>query len=67
MFKTGKFEDKNEVVDCTYERLRYHKLGQTYTGPFWDYHNITVKDVKCLKFHGVVSDLYQNLKPIQYG
>jgi len=67
MFRTGRFEDKNEVVDCNYDSLRYYKLKQhLYTGPFWGYHNITAQDVKCITFHGMASDLYQNLKPTQY-
>ncbi|XP_032671936.1 GDP-fucose protein O-fucosyltransferase 2 isoform X2 [Odontomachus brunneus] len=67
MFKTGKFEDKNEETDCIRDFLPYHKLDhQTYAGPFWGYHNITAKEVKCLKFHGVASALYQNLRPTQY-
>ncbi|KAL6262215.1 hypothetical protein P5V15_007311 [Pogonomyrmex californicus] len=67
MFKTGKFEDKNELVDCDHDSLRYHKLGQhLYSGPFWGYYNITVRDVKCLKFHGMAYDLSQNLMPTQY-
>ncbi|XP_012226759.1 GDP-fucose protein O-fucosyltransferase 2 [Linepithema humile] len=67
MFRTGRFEDKNEVVDCNHDSLRYYKLEQhLYTGPFWGYHNITTQDVKCITFHGMASDLYQNLKPTQY-
>ncbi|XP_029169844.1 GDP-fucose protein O-fucosyltransferase 2 isoform X2 [Nylanderia fulva] len=67
MFKTGKFEDKNEVSECTGDSLKYYKLKHhTYTGPFWGYHNITTQNVKCLKFHGTASYLYQNLKPTQY-
>ncbi|XP_071570352.1 GDP-fucose protein O-fucosyltransferase 2 isoform X3 [Temnothorax nylanderi] len=67
MFKTGKFEDKNELVDCDRGSLRYHELEQhLYTGPFWGYHNVTVRDVKCLKFHGMAHDLSQNLMPTQY-
>lgn len=66
MYKTGLFEDKNEEVACT-EPLRYYKLqDQAYIGRFWGYRNITALDVKCLKFHGMASDLYQNLKPTQY-
>lgn len=66
MYKTGLFEDKNEEVACT-EPLRYYKLqDQVYIGQFWGYRNITALDVKCLKFHGMASDLYQNLKPTQY-
>ncbi|EZA49132.1 hypothetical protein DMN91_005200 [Ooceraea biroi] len=67
MFKTGKFEDKNEVVDCARDSLRYYKLEQhSYAGPFWDYRNVTARDVKCLKFHGTASDLYRNLMPTRY-
>lgn len=67
MFRTGRFEDKNEVVDCNHDSLSYYKLGQhLYTGPFWGYRNITAQDVKCIIFHGMASDLYQNLKPTQY-
>lgn len=67
MFKTGKFEDKNEEVDCIYDSLPYYKLDhQIYEGSFWGYHNITAKEVKCLKFHGAASALYQNLRPMQY-
>jgi len=67
MFKTGKFEDKNELVDCDHGSLRYHQLEQhLYTGPFWGYSNITARDVKCLKFHGMARDLSQNLKPTRY-
>lgn len=67
MFKTGRFEDKNEMSECTGDSLKYYKLKQhTYIGPFWGYHNITTQNVKCLKFHGTTSYLYQNLKPTQY-
>ncbi|XP_018347461.1 PREDICTED: GDP-fucose protein O-fucosyltransferase 2 [Trachymyrmex septentrionalis] len=67
MFKTGKFEDKNELIDCDHNSLRYHKLKQhMYTGPFWGYSNITARDVKCLKFHGMAQDLSQNLMPTRY-
>ncbi|KAG5311928.1 OFUT2 fucosyltransferase, partial [Pseudoatta argentina] len=67
MFKTGKFENKNELIDCDHNSLRYHKLKQyMYTGPFWGYSNITARDVKCLKFHGIAQDLSQNLMPTRY-
>ncbi|XP_029663960.1 GDP-fucose protein O-fucosyltransferase 2 isoform X1 [Formica exsecta] len=67
MFKTGKFEDKNEVTDCILDSLQFYKSKQhVYTSPFWGYRNITTQNVKCLKFHGTASYLYQNLKPIQY-
>lgn len=67
MFKTGKFEDKNEVTDCILDSLQFYKSKQhIYTSPFWGYRNITTQNVKCLKFHGTASYLYQNLKPIQY-
>ncbi|KYM92137.1 GDP-fucose protein O-fucosyltransferase 2, partial [Atta colombica] len=67
MFKTGKFEDKNELIECDHDSLRYHKLKQhMYTGPFWGYSNVTARDVKCLKFHGMARDLSQNLKPTRY-
>lgn len=67
MFKTGKFKDKNEVMNCTHDSLQFYKSKKhIYISPFWGYHNITTRNVKCLKFHGTASYLYQNLKPIQY-
>ncbi|XP_012533688.3 GDP-fucose protein O-fucosyltransferase 2 [Monomorium pharaonis] len=67
MFKTGKFEDKNELVNCDRDSVRYHESEQhLYTGPFWGYSNVTARDVKCLKFHGMARDLFQNLMPTRY-
>lgn len=67
MFKTGKFEDKNELVDCDRDSLRYRELEHSlYIGPFWGYANVTVRDVRCLKFHGMAHDLSQNLMPTQH-
>lgn len=60
MFKTGRFEDKNEIVECSNELSRYHKLD------FWGYRNITADAVKCVKFHGLISDLKRNLNPSTY-
>ncbi|XP_076175466.1 O-fucosyltransferase 2 isoform X2 [Ptiloglossa arizonensis] len=68
MFKTGKFEDKNEIVKCTDKSLWYSKLeSNKYNGYFWGYHNITSKDVKCVKFHGIMSNLQKNLRPKIYS
>ncbi|XP_011149971.1 GDP-fucose protein O-fucosyltransferase 2 isoform X2 [Harpegnathos saltator] len=57
-------------LDCVYNLQNDDEMfktdRQTYNGPFWGYHNITAKEVKCLKFHGVASALYQNLWPLQY-
>lgn len=67
MFKTGKFKNKNELMDCDRSSLRYHELERhLYTGSFWGYRNITARDVKCLKFHGMTHDLSQNLAPTRY-
>ncbi|XP_071870006.1 O-fucosyltransferase 2 [Bombus fervidus] len=67
MFKTGKFEDKNEIIECNDKSLQFHKVkSEKYIGYFWGYHNITSKVVKCIKFHGMMSDLKQNLKPNVY-
>ncbi|XP_076680037.1 O-fucosyltransferase 2 [Andrena cerasifolii] len=67
MFKTGKFEDKNEIVECSKKLSRYHKLGsESYSGYFWGYRNVTADAVKCVKFHGLISDLKRNLKPSTY-
>ncbi|XP_076627644.1 O-fucosyltransferase 2 [Colletes latitarsis] len=67
MFKTGKFEDKNEIVECTDESLRYSKLEpEKHKGYFWGYRNVTSKAVKCIKFHGMISDLQRNLQPEIY-
>lgn len=67
MFETGRFEDKNEVTKCSYDSLPYRKQKQndSYAGLFWGY-DITARDLKCLKFHGTVSNLRQNLKPTRY-
>ncbi|XP_017884644.1 GDP-fucose protein O-fucosyltransferase 2 [Ceratina calcarata] len=66
MFRTGKFEDKNEITKCTKE-LQYHKVeANRYGGYFWGYRNVTSRMVKCLKFHGFISSLKQNLKPNVY-
>nr|XP_031829552.1 GDP-fucose protein O-fucosyltransferase 2 isoform X2 [Nomia melanderi] len=67
MFKTGKFEDKNEIVECTAESLQYNKVESVRHGrSFWGYHNISFETVKCIKFHGMISDLKKNLKPNIY-
>ncbi|XP_068984190.1 GDP-fucose protein O-fucosyltransferase 2 isoform X1 [Bombus flavifrons] len=67
MFRTGKFEDKNEIIECDDKSLQFHKVeSEKYIGYFWGYHNITSKVVKCIKFHGMTSDLKQNLKPNVY-
>ncbi|OAD55705.1 GDP-fucose protein O-fucosyltransferase 2 [Eufriesea mexicana] len=67
MFKTGIFEDKNEVTECTDKSLQFYKVeSEKYVGNFWGYHNITSKIVKCIKFHGMMSGLKQNLKPNVY-
>lgn len=67
MFKTGKFEDKNEIIECRDKSLWYHKVAPNeYDGYFWGYHNITSKFVKCIKFHGTMSNLKINLKPSVY-
>ncbi|XP_053988042.1 GDP-fucose protein O-fucosyltransferase 2 isoform X1 [Hylaeus volcanicus] len=67
MFKTGEFKDKNEVVECEDETLWYSKLKSTkYKGYFWGYDNVTSEAVKCVVFHGMISDLQRNLKPTIY-
>ncbi|XP_076234354.1 O-fucosyltransferase 2 isoform X2 [Calliopsis andreniformis] len=67
MFKTGKFEDKNEIVECNRELWPYRKLeSNKYSGYFWGYHNITSVALKCVKFHGLTSDLIRNLEPTVY-
>lgn len=66
MFRTGKFEDKNEITECTNE-LQYRKVeDRKYVGNYWGYRNVTCRMVKCLKFHGFVSSLKKNLKPNVY-
>lgn len=67
MFKTGIFEDKNEVTECIDKSLQFYKVdSEKYVGTFWGYHNITSKIVRCIKFHGMMSGLKQNLKPNVY-
>ena len=65
MFKTGKFRDKNEIVDCPKGKVGYEKLGKNkFLGNFWGYLNITARNVKCVKFQGTTSGLKKNLQPI---
>lgn len=52
MFETGNFEDKMEVAEC----------NNDYTVNFFDYNNITFNNIKCLSFHGHISDLQHILK-----
>ncbi|KZC11772.1 GDP-fucose protein O-fucosyltransferase 2 [Dufourea novaeangliae] len=67
MFRTGKFEDKNEVIECTDESLTYNKPeSNRYNRYFWGYSNVTFGNVKCVKFHGMISDLRRNLMPTVY-
>ncbi|CAK9833567.1 GDP-fucose protein O-fucosyltransferase 2 [Anthophora retusa] len=67
MFKTGIFKDKNEIVKCNDKSLQFHKVeSKKFIGYFWGYHNITSKAIKCVKYHGTVSYLKQNLKPNVY-
>ncbi|XP_076647609.1 O-fucosyltransferase 2 [Halictus rubicundus] len=67
MFKTGKFEDKNELVECTGASLQYNKPGSVRYGRyFWGYHNVTSETIKCIKFHGMMSGLKHNLQPSIY-
>lgn len=67
MFETGNFEDKNEVVDCPIEKLRYGRLNENEDPRFlWGYRNLTAKHVKCLVFHGTASGLGKNLEPRVY-
>lgn len=67
MFKTGIFEDKNKIIKCNDKSLQFHKMkSEKYVGHFWGYNNITSKAVKCVIFHGMISNLKQNLKPNIY-
>lgn len=67
MFKTGIFKDKNEIIKCNDKSLQFHKIkSKKYVGYFWGYNNITSKAVKCVTFHGMISNLKQNLKPNIY-
>lgn len=67
MFKTGRFEDKNELTICRNESLRYEKVGvERYAGYFWGYHNVTAQRVDCIVFHGSASALKINLRPFDY-
>ncbi|KAK2577524.1 hypothetical protein KPH14_003615 [Odynerus spinipes] len=66
MFKTCKFEDKNEEMECSLKYLHYRKLKEVYNGYFWGYSNITVHQVKCILFHGTMSNLEANLHPSIY-
>ncbi|XP_012289250.1 GDP-fucose protein O-fucosyltransferase 2 isoform X2 [Orussus abietinus] len=59
MFKTGKFEDKNEVVKCLSDSQQ-----RIVT---WGYSNISMKEVSCLTFHATVSGLRKNLQPKIYS
>ncbi|XP_020709832.2 GDP-fucose protein O-fucosyltransferase 2 isoform X2 [Athalia rosae] len=69
MFRTGKFEDKNQLIDCNLNQTPYFPTSSnSYTGRFWGHSsNITAADVKCLIFHGTMSDLKQNLYPDIYS
>ncbi|KOC68600.1 GDP-fucose protein O-fucosyltransferase 2 [Habropoda laboriosa] len=67
MFKTGIFKDKNEIIKCNDKSLQFHKVeSNKYVGYFWGYHNVTSKVIKCVKYHGTVLYLKQNLKPNVY-
>ncbi|XP_046838618.1 GDP-fucose protein O-fucosyltransferase 2 isoform X1 [Vespa crabro] len=63
MFKTGIFEDKNEEKDCPSKLVRYKKSKEEYSGYFWNYSNITSRQMKCILFHGTMSNLETNLYP----
>ncbi|KAK0079508.1 hypothetical protein PV325_001172 [Microctonus aethiopoides] len=68
MFETGDFNDKNEISNCSETQIiKYTKSGTNqFTKLFWGYQNISTKDVKCITYHGSMSNLIQNLKPEQY-
>lgn len=57
MFRSGNFEDKNQLVDCDTE----------YPNRYWGYSNVTAGEIKCLIFHGTASGLEQNLYPEIYA
>lgn len=66
MFKTGIFEDKNEETDCSSKLVRYRKSKEEYSGYFWNYSNVTSRQMKCILFHGTMSNLEANLYPSFY-
>lgn len=67
MFKSGIFEDKNVIVNCSSIIIPYKRTNENYfVGNFWGYSNISAKDVKCNTFHGTTLNLKKNLKPNKY-
>ncbi|KAJ8686397.1 hypothetical protein QAD02_022191 [Eretmocerus hayati] len=67
MFKTGHFQDKNLVEDCSINSIPYNKKsnGKVF-GYFWGYKNISAREVRCITFHGTTYDLKKNLQPQIY-
>ncbi|XP_050489375.1 GDP-fucose protein O-fucosyltransferase 2 isoform X3 [Bombus huntii] len=63
-------ENNETHLDVVYilqnDEEMFRTESEKYIGYFWGYHNITSKVVKCIKFHGMTSDLKQNLKPNVY-
>lgn len=66
MFRTGKFEDKNEEKECSLTHSHYGKLRKENNGYFWGYSNITFRQAKCILFHGRMSNLAINLNSSTY-
>ncbi|XP_015179806.1 PREDICTED: GDP-fucose protein O-fucosyltransferase 2 [Polistes dominula] len=66
MFKTGLFDDKNKETECSSKLIRYRQLKEEYIGYFWNFSNVTSKQVKCILFHGTTSNLKVNLNPSLY-
>ncbi|XP_051175782.1 GDP-fucose protein O-fucosyltransferase 2 [Leptopilina boulardi] len=67
MFKTGKFEEKNKIINCQKGRVQYEQIGENeFFGNFWGYDNITARQLKCVIFHGTASNLKENLQPQLY-
>lgn len=65
MFETGNFETKNEIIDYKDSSEIFETLHEKQRF-FWRYSNITSDNIKRIIFHGVMSDLKQNLKPATY-
>ncbi|XP_067003331.1 GDP-fucose protein O-fucosyltransferase 2 [Anabrus simplex] len=61
-WESGKWEEKYGIEPCN-EKLPYSATPDgSYTGRFWGYNNFTAKQVRCLSFHGHVSQLKGLLK-----
>ncbi|KAK6626711.1 hypothetical protein RUM44_009187 [Polyplax serrata] len=60
-FTSGNFEDRMALEPCQ-EELPYESTPNGFLGHFWNYPNLTAKNVDCLSFHGPATQLIDILK-----